>query len=111
MARSIETMPSGSVSIFCLLGHNHHERKSGHDAADVEERRKAFLFELHSFQKRKRRGLDLAGFQSLGARRTVADAVKNFVIAVAHQSFFGQTFDRGEFRDAAGTRDADDFAF
>ena len=55
--------------------------------------------------------MDLAGFQSLGSRWTVADTVKNFVIAVAHQSFFGQAFNRGEFRDAAWTRDADDFAF
>ena len=94
-----------------LARNNYHEWKSRHDAADVEERRKAFLFEFHSFQKGKRRGLDLAGFQSLGSRRTVADTVKNFVIAVAHQAFLSQAFDRGEFRHAAWTRDADDFAF
>src|SRR5262249_18995875 len=94
-----------------LARNNYHEWKSRHDAADVEERRKALLFEFHSFQKRKRRGLDLAGFQSLGSRRTVADTVKNFVIAVAHQAFLRQAFDRGESRPAAWPRDADDFAF
>ena len=45
----------------------------------------------------------------MSARRTVADAVQDFVIPIPHQSFFGKPLDGGIFRDAAGAGDPDDF--
>ncbi len=72
---------------------------------------KPFLSKRQSFQEREGRGLNFSRFQSLGAGRTVADAVKNLVIAVAHQAFSGQAFDGGKFRYAAGAGDAHDLAF
>src|SRR5262249_9140126 len=103
--------PFRIVLDLLLARNNYHEWKSRHDAADVEERRKAFLFEFHSFQKGNRRRLVLARSKTRGSRGTVADTVEIFVIAVAPQALLRQAFDRGEFRHAAWPRDADDFAF
>src|SRR5581483_5267378 len=95
---------------FALARDYHHEGKAGNDSADVEEHREALLLQLDAFHERKRRGVDLAGFQRLRARRTVADAIKNFIVAVAHEPLLRESFDRGVLGNAAGAGHADDFA-
>src|ERR671922_2758617 len=55
--------------------------------------------------------MNFSCFQSLRPRRTVADTVKNLVIAVSHQAFLSQSFNGGKFGHTARTRHADYLAF
>ena len=55
--------------------------------------------------------MNSTSLQGLRARRAVADAVENFVVAVPHEALFCESLDSSVFRNSSRTSDADDFTF
>src|SRR5437762_2731658 len=98
------TISSGAVAALRLLVSKTTNGNFGMTVPISKRTGKPLCSSSSRSTKEKRRRLNSPGVQRLRPSRTIAGAVGDLIIAIAHESFARQTFDRGELRDAARSR-------